>query len=497
MKKLLLAFLLVPATFGQTLRYIDWDTGNDANDGASTSTPWKRSPFMRGYTGTFNTNEANGSSHIHFIFKGGVTWTGTNVFPLRVGRGGVSDSQRMVFRSTNTWFTGASWSRPVFDFENRTYGDDWSGAGFYLKKPHVLIGDIEFKRHKARKPSGTTQARNYTIALQGLVSNFMLSNCIVRDWSLEHPVGSGQDGGGGAIIHADASGTNRVVTHCEMHQEFADNAHRTGKAIQGNFEVVSNRVHHTPNPIFGVRTIISNYVYEIVGATDPLAHENGPLINSMASPVAFNVVSNCVEYGYNLWPTFISNPSTLYNTNNNTSCILFHNNIEYNTKGVWLTTSDKAVTTNVAVRIYNNAFYTRNGFDAIHVASNLGNWDFGLIEIQNNLIITNQPHSSGDWYRPNNQVLISVLRNNVVLSAATAATQGYTIENLFRPTAANNATVNAGTAAWIFWFNNTWDSATRTGTWDVGPFEWSEVAGPPGTRILHVIRLLPTNFTSP
>ena len=88
--------------------YIDWVSGLDSNNGTSINTPWKRHPFMRGWTGSY--------SHVagdRYIFKGGVTWPGS-CWRMDITVGG-SAAKYDYYGVTNNWFTGASWSRPIFD----------------------------------------------------------------------------------------------------------------------------------------------------------------------------------------------------------------------------------------------------------------------------------------------------------------------------------------------------------------------------------------------
>src|SRR5205807_1579202 len=88
--------------------YIDWVSGSDFNIGTSTSTPWKRAPGMQGFAGTYT--HAAGD---RFIFKGGVTWP-SSVFSFVIGNSGTSVN-RDYFGVDQTFFSGASWTRPIFD----------------------------------------------------------------------------------------------------------------------------------------------------------------------------------------------------------------------------------------------------------------------------------------------------------------------------------------------------------------------------------------------
>src|SRR5674536_23253 len=62
-------FLLHAAPVLSATYYIDYNAANDSANGTTTSTPWKRSPGMVGFTGRYSHSAGD-----IFVFKGGVTW---------------------------------------------------------------------------------------------------------------------------------------------------------------------------------------------------------------------------------------------------------------------------------------------------------------------------------------------------------------------------------------------------------------------------------------
>ena len=91
--------------------YIDWDSGSDSNSATARTAPWKRHPYMIGFTGSY--------SHVagdRFIFKGGVSWP-VSCFQMVIESGGTS-AARDYYGVDKTWFTGAAWSRPKFDLNS-------------------------------------------------------------------------------------------------------------------------------------------------------------------------------------------------------------------------------------------------------------------------------------------------------------------------------------------------------------------------------------------
>jgi hypothetical protein len=90
--------------------YIDYQNGNDSYRGTSKSSPWKRCPGMVGFEGSYSHSAGD-----IFIFKGGVTWLSAAI-PLTIGYSGTSGNVD-TYTVDKTWYSGASWSQPIFDFE--------------------------------------------------------------------------------------------------------------------------------------------------------------------------------------------------------------------------------------------------------------------------------------------------------------------------------------------------------------------------------------------
>src|SRR5262245_51991895 len=127
--KYLLPSLLFAISANATTYYIDYSTGSDANDGISRSTPWKRHPYMSGYSGWYSHAPVD-----RFLFKGGVTWP-RSCFQLHITQGGSSDSNRDYYGVANDWYVGSAWSAPVFDFEDTLIGYGWnSSAGIWVER---------------------------------------------------------------------------------------------------------------------------------------------------------------------------------------------------------------------------------------------------------------------------------------------------------------------------------------------------------------------------
>lgn len=113
--------------------YIAWDGGNDAYNGLSKATPWKRAPGMPGFSATYSHQAGD-----QFVFKGGVIWP-SSALPLAiVGSGAKGMPDR--YTADRNWYAGAHWSRPILDGE---------GTGTQLvtatAKNYVTINDLALK----------------------------------------------------------------------------------------------------------------------------------------------------------------------------------------------------------------------------------------------------------------------------------------------------------------------------------------------------------------
>ena len=165
---LALTILSLPVSGLAGTFYIDYANGSDSNSGTSKSTAWKTCPGMPGGS-RGNYSHAAGD---RFIFKGGVTWSGS-CFPLTISNGG-SLGNLDYYGVDRVWFAGSSWSRPVFD----------SGGSSFPR--HTLIN----------VPTSYVTIDN--IEVTGFYWN------------------SGTQGWGTSMISLNASGTSKI-TNCYFH----------------------------------------------------------------------------------------------------------------------------------------------------------------------------------------------------------------------------------------------------------------------------------------
>ena len=135
--------------------YIDYDSGADSNNGTSTTTPWKRCPGMTDFAGSYTHSVGD-----RFVFKGGVTWPYA-ALPLTIGYSGVSGNPD-VYTSDQTWYNGASWTRPTFDAENQLV--DYAAVIYALNKTHFTL---EYIKITGAGLEGADDDKSYGISLNG------------------------------------------------------------------------------------------------------------------------------------------------------------------------------------------------------------------------------------------------------------------------------------------------------------------------------------------
>ena len=139
--KLLIAFLLIQTSAFAATYYIDYDGGNDANNGTSKLTPWKRAPGMYGATGNSAARRSSSTSGDSIIFKGGVRW------PKEVFSFDWYFGNSTYFGVDATWYTGASWTRPIFDSEGYETTASPEGTTSMMRAygSNHIVDNIEFK----------------------------------------------------------------------------------------------------------------------------------------------------------------------------------------------------------------------------------------------------------------------------------------------------------------------------------------------------------------
>ncbi|HLV96768.1 MAG TPA: hypothetical protein VKS44_16365, partial [Candidatus Acidoferrales bacterium] len=185
MKKLLILAALLSYAGGlraQTTYYIDPASGSNANNGTSTSTPWKSHPYMS--TSAACTGSGGLPAYTHhagdkFVWKGGTTVPAA-CLPLTITKSGTSSAVD-YYGVDKTWFTGGSWTRPLFDAAYASEPAMISAGGI----TYVTIDNIEMAHQ------GITLSTSYSINGCGIYfgntsnggnAGTTVENVYVHDW---------------------------------------------------------------------------------------------------------------------------------------------------------------------------------------------------------------------------------------------------------------------------------------------------------------------------
>ncbi len=463
-------FTAPPVVSGSQTYYIDYVSGNNANNGTSKNTPWKVHPYMKGFTGSYSHKAGD-----RFIFKGGVTWP-HSAFQMNIAAGGSSDSARDYYGADKTWYAGSSWTRPVFDFENKVVAPDaWGGAesaGLLLRDVHYITLDnlelIRFRQRLFEKNSGKADPGFAVdnITIQGSASNITLQNSIVRDWTIPTPIPAGYiDGGasGGVIVNAwSGGGTGIKILNNEFHQQ--NTGIRSGVALYLGGEIAYNTIHHVSDAIVGGGNVHDNLIYNVEDATCPELHEDVIYITSPST-----VYNNVVYEATAAAPVYYLEPSRSAST----GTTLVYNNISYNTGYAPLSIDiSQPEGVNHVIKVYNNSFHSESS-SVVRVVDRVG-LPLGVLDMKNNHFIFN-----GQFLNiPAGTVLDFKNTNNIFHTESEAAQFGATRANLFKFTSSNAPMINAGVSLSTFFATDRLGVARpQGGAWDIGAYEYGGSGG--------------------
>jgi len=193
----------MPVALHATTYYIDFAAGLDTNSGTSKSLPWRHVKGMAGCAGNCSTHAPVGGDSV--IFKGGVTWTGS--FQWELVGGSTSD---IIYTTDHTWFSGASYSQPVFDAQSSgVIGGPSGGMINGNGTNHIVLNDFKIVN------CGTSGvwADNQCV-LFGDDANITITNCtfITHNWiSVYFPYTHGTTYSNFTFTGNDVSGTSNGI----------------------------------------------------------------------------------------------------------------------------------------------------------------------------------------------------------------------------------------------------------------------------------------------
>ena len=399
--------------------YASTSSGSDSNPGTKTS-PWYHIPGMTGVTGVPAAHTiAAGDS---YILKGGDTWPAA-AFPMQQVFTGSSSSTSPVgcagsgciyIGVDQTWFTGGSWTRPIFNGGNTQVGTYPGGiqSVIDLYGGYFVLDNIEFTGWWQTVNTASTWS---VIALRSNQSE--LENNYIHGW-----------GHGGTATLDDARFISTGVScppdmTSSIHSNVEDGADTTGDMGFGMGSgvgyVYDNYVADTPTLMFGSsrywfgNTLINSGP----GHFDPGSHGN-VIESSGCQMIAFNNYSNGAYLG-----------SSFFNTPVDGSVDYDFNNVLVNQDGVQAIQVDgDGLSTGAGsgIYIFNNILQqgAAQGGNPISLPSRGGTLPFATI-YNNFLIATNPTVNVGSHTTTVTQ------SNQLGVTNATAASDGYTFSGAY------------------------------------------------------------------
>jgi len=394
-----------------TTYYIDWENGDDANDGITKDTPWQRAPGMRGcWVGDTGGNAnakriAGGVAGDQFILKGGVTWPKEALsWDWYFGSG--TEADPIYFGVDLTWYSGASWSRPILDVQGTETNMSPEGIVSMMRaygNRHV-IDNIEFtgvaQLHGGNNGYGATMLSHGTSSPSG----GEIKNCYFHGWShgpttagiWDSGVDAGQIAGDNSRVINTGTIGGEPDFDLKVHHNVIDGSDTTGDMIQayrgsaGHF--YNNYIGYTSN---GIITVNLGYVwgntFDHIAVNDTnktcpgypdgyfsfccSMHGNGietygtqyPIYNNLFSSIGGG--SNLILYPTALDTTYIFN-NVIYNDTNCTMQLGAQSMTEDNIAGYY---------------IFNNTI--QNSFYGCTISGPAQTYEFSFSTIQNNHVI--------------------------------------------------------------------------------------------------------------
>lgn len=535
MKTLLRLALLVLlcASCAHATTYYIAASGADTNNGTSISTPWLHAPGMSTCTSLCASTTINAGDSI--IFRGGDTWHGGNsgLTPFfgfgnnvwNFTRSGTSSncnfnpSSAIVTTSCiyigvdQTWFTGASWVRPQFHFDNPITTTSPASCSFNdygidpinISGSYVIVDNLEFLGFCNGTSTGGGLYHIVTIAANDEIQNSywhgwtattaVTSTCSARDCD--------------ELWFINTNGNLSVYTRVNNNafdgtDSTYGNTVNTGPAVgpvmQGGGEFDHNYIAHVSNIVktSPVWSFHDNYGTEVWESPDGGTHGNWFELFAAGWTIDTYVYNNILTKNWSIGETydvypggsipgkagfFFNNVTNSDKTNLGGNCFLMEahdaqgtgpeyifNNVF--TSGCITRTTGTGSNTGI---FQNGQFVGYSGCPSAGVSCAISNFSS---------LATNTDNGNQVWQ-----------------TTATANTQGYTVANNWAPQTGTNSTVGAGAnltsvcnimdnaaakaacslglpATGPITYNATTHTVTtnagiaRGSTWDVGPYQF-------------------------
>lgn len=463
-----LCFLTARAVYSATY-YVDCAGGNDNNNGTSQATPWLHAPGMPGFSHSGYAHSAGD----RVIFKGGVICP-VSYFPWTIPNSGTSSSPD-YYGVDQTWYTGTSWARPIFDGANTGP----NGNFVNINGNYVTLDNIEMRNQGIPPVENFPAGTHMAMKLSG--SNLLIDHIYIHGYKLTGSCVSGWWNGSSwtpASDYHDAGidagpGNNNTIDHLTFDGSDSvpaglGNAVNTyASPLVTGLEIRNSVIHDLSNALCcgGSGKYHHNNIYHVKGSCNTLEHEN--VIETLTNSVKMEIYDN--EIHDNPVPAIIlicANAAVYNNAfwNNGTWPVVFDDNCGSDT-------SYTAYAYNNTIQLpsnVNNAIMV-NGRGAAGIG--------GLVAINNHLIseksgASNQNGTGTICFSSSgcDPAATHTLSNNVFQTNAQATSSGYTSSetNPYSPLSANSPTVGTGA-----------NETSLCGTYPALCYDLLDVARPP------------------
>ena len=260
-------------SFNQTLSaigitscfYASKSTGSDSNSGTDEAHPWAHLPGMAGCTSNCaSTTPAAGEG---FIMRGGDTWTGSDL-GIEMDHSGTS-SNPIYYGVDLTWYSGGSWSRPIWSCASTAPYCGGTGNGqksfWFTTASNVIVDNIEITGYQTSGGGGGNMFYTY----QGAVN---YSRLYIHGWS-HSPSGDSDNG------NVFGGGNGGSIAGTCIHDSVIDGADTTGDMLsvfQGTAPCVyNNYVSSVSNGFQGNGDYwANNYVTKLGSCFSGGCHQN-------------------------------------------------------------------------------------------------------------------------------------------------------------------------------------------------------------------------------
>lgn len=430
---ILLCVLLWISSAEAATYYIDYTGGSDANSGTDTAHPWKYLKCMVGVGGVASAHTPIAGDV--FVLKGGVTWPNA-AFPCKWIWSGTAGN-RITVTVDATWYTGGSWSRPIWDAEGiAIVGAQNSFLWFNLTAYHdITFSNIEVK--------GFYWSGAYTYGkcaqIQGTpATNLTLDQFYIHGWAHgSSAVGTRSDTCN--ILLGDSNLPNMLGS--VLQNSIIDGSDSTGGGDSGRDYLwpsyINNVLHDLPNPmtVKGNSTIAGNQVYNCNPTWDGNDHTN--VFESLGA-----LAAHTLYFYNNIFHDYAEGCESAFFAGQNATVYAW-NNLWYNHLGSSGNPPefDSQAPAPPNVYFWNNTIVALPGGYCARKGHTGGTP--AVIKIQNNHCIT----TLGTAWDPAITATSLTIDHNILQTPTEATAGGYTAAQspyTYYPTAGNSATVGVG-----------------------------------------------------